>query len=82
VVDARTPKAALTMTEQTITRDRFFAATGREPMQDDLDRCNCRLAGRHGHTCCGWNETLDKPQFDVGPVNRGEEADAVEQKEP
>lgn len=51
----------------TITRDLFLAATGREPEQDDLERCNCPTAGRPGHFSCGWNGRLNRPVFEVGP---------------
>jgi len=51
-----------------ITRKKFVEATGREPIQDDLERSNCNLAGQIGHSCCGWNIRYNKPQFDVGPV--------------
>lgn len=51
-----------------ITREKFIAATGREPEQDDLERCNCRFAGDIMHRFCGWNEAHDKPQFEVGPL--------------
>lgn len=52
-----------------ITREKFIEATGREPEHDDLERCNCQLAGRFGHDCCGWNEEQNKPQFEVGPIS-------------
>lgn len=51
-----------------ITREKFVEATGREPEQDDLERCNCERAGQIGHLCCGWNALLNMPQFEVGPV--------------
>jgi hypothetical protein len=50
-----------------ITRADFIKATGREPVQDDLERCNCMEAGTIGHLCCGWDRVANKPQFDVGP---------------
>lgn len=50
----------------------FIAATGREPQRDDLERCNCPLAGRLGHWMCGWNKDQNKPQFEVG-IMRNEE---------
>lgn len=53
---------------QMITREMFIAATGREPVLDDLDRVNCPHAGEAGHFSCGWNEEHDKPQMDIGPV--------------
>jgi hypothetical protein len=49
-----------------ITRDKFIMATGVEPQDDDLDRCNCPHAGALGHLCCGWDDDHDKPQFMVG----------------
>lgn len=50
-----------------ITREKFLEATGREPVNDDLERCNCSQAGALLHLCCGWDEKEDKPQFMVGP---------------
>lgn len=50
-----------------INREKFIEATGYEPEQDDLERCNCLQAGEIGHSCCGWNEVADKPQFVIGP---------------
>lgn len=55
-----------------ITREQFIAATGREPQDDDLERVNCEHAGKLGHWCCGWNQELNKPQFDVGPIKSPE----------
>jgi hypothetical protein len=46
-----------------ITKKKFKAATGREPVQDELERCNCNLAGQLGHWGCGWCETCNKPNF-------------------
>ena len=51
-----------------ITAEYFKEATGREPENDDLERCNCDYAGHFMHSCCGWNEEHDKPQFEIGPV--------------
>ena len=45
-----------------ITAEKFKASTGREPMQDDLDRCNCQLE-EFGHSQCGWCDVHDKPRF-------------------
>lgn len=50
-----------------ITTEKFTAATGYPPMQDDLERVNCPSAGKMFHELCGWNKTLDKPVFEVGP---------------
>lgn len=51
-----------------ITREKFIEATGWEPKDDDLERCNCPAAGAIGHLFCGWNEKFDLPQFEVGPL--------------
>ena len=51
-----------------ITAEYFKEATGREPEKDDLERCNCEYAGHFMHSCCGWNEEYNKPQFEIGPV--------------
>lgn len=49
-----------------ITHRHFVQATGRKPIQDDLERSNCPKAGQIGHFCCGWNWEADLPQFDIG----------------
>ena len=46
-----------------ITAKMFKAATGSAPKDDDLDRCNCPLAGREFHTNCGWDHDLRQPMF-------------------
>jgi hypothetical protein len=40
------------MTAKTIAE--FTAATGREPVNDDMERVNCVEAGAIGHYACGW----------------------------
>lgn len=45
-----------------ITADQFTQATGREPTQDDLERCNCIHAGMPSHLACGWC-VHEKPVF-------------------
>jgi hypothetical protein len=47
-----------------ITREDFIAATGREPMLDDLERCNCQLADQPGHWYCGWDSEHNRPRFE------------------
>jgi hypothetical protein len=54
------------VTAVAITRERFLAATGREPVQDDLVRCNCVYAGNPGHWYCGWDAERDLPRFMSG----------------
>jgi hypothetical protein len=46
-----------------ITAGEFERATGATPQNDDLDRCNCALAGRPGHWGCGWDEQANLPMF-------------------
>ena len=46
-----------------ITREQFIAATGYEPVDDDLERCNCPLAGGPAHMVCGWCDIHNKPVF-------------------
>lgn len=49
-----------------ITVEMFKEATGYDPIQDDLERCNCEHAGTQGHSQCGWNKALNMPVFMVG----------------
>lgn len=49
-----------------ITAEMFKEFTGREPMDDDLERCNCKKVGQPGHMSCGWNKALNLPRFEVG----------------
>lgn len=49
-----------------ITAEQFKQATGHEPVQDDLERCNCPKAGEIGHLSCGWDEEKNLPQFMTG----------------
>ena len=59
------------MTE--ITAELFRQYTGREPQDDDLERCNCTKRGA-GHTWCGWNISHNAPRFEVGDLTKeGEE---------
>lgn len=53
------------MTE--ITREMFIQATGFEPGNDDLERCNCPKSGQQGHQHCGWNAANNLPCFMAGP---------------
>ena len=50
-----------------ITEEYFTKSTGCNPIDDDLERCNCPLAGDIGHSTCGWNKENNKPQFYIGP---------------
>jgi hypothetical protein len=53
-----------------ITAEKFEAAVGCAPEQDDLDRCNCTKVGEIGHKLCGWDHTRNMPRFIPGE-NRG-----------
>lgn len=55
-----------------ITRERFIRCVGREPVGDDLDRCNCPNAGMLMHWGCGWDHERNLPQFMVGAKPKGE----------
>lgn len=48
------------MTAKTIYE--FIEATGREPVDDDMERVNCVDAGQPGHYACGWCKH-DLPRF-------------------
>jgi len=51
-----------------ITAEKFKEATGFEPENDDLERCNCTEAGKLGHHYCGWCDEHNKPVFMCGCV--------------
>lgn len=44
----------------------FEKKFGRKPIQDDLDRVNCKEVGTVGHSQCGVCTTHDKPRFGCG----------------
>ncbi len=46
-----------------ITFDFFCMATQCHPEKDDLERCNCPMAGSMHHESCGWNYQLNLPVF-------------------
>jgi hypothetical protein len=54
------------ISKEIITAEMFKKATGRDPIQDDLERCNCDCAGESGNWACGWNIALNMPVFMVG----------------
>ena len=56
---------------KTITRQLFEEKTGSTPIEDDLERCNCKLAGQIGHWNCGWCEKHDTPRFMCGCIFKG-----------
>lgn len=37
-----------------ITKRVFKGAVGRDPVDDELEKCNCPRAGEIGHLTCGW----------------------------
>jgi len=46
-----------------ITAELFKQYVGREPEEDDLERCNCEKAGQAGHMMCGWNSKANLPIY-------------------
>lgn len=49
-----------------MTEEEYKVKFGSEPIQDDLDRVNCKEAGKVGHFCCGECEKHLKPRFMCG----------------
>jgi len=47
-----------------ITKKLFKEYTGREPENDDLERCNCKKAGLLGHQQCGWCKVRNIPVYE------------------
>ena len=48
-----------------ITEAKFKESVGVDPIQDDLERCNCNIRGAM-HTHCGWDSDRDMPVFIPG----------------
>jgi hypothetical protein len=46
-----------------IDKTLFLKLTGREDIQDDLERVNCSKVGDDDHYFCGWNVTKNAPAF-------------------
>ena len=46
-----------------ITAKYFKDKVGREPENDDLERSNCKDAGKRGHKYCGWCKQCSKPKY-------------------
>lgn len=55
-----------------ITREKFIEATGHEPVDDDLERANCKSAGDLGHFHCGWDEEQNLPRTMTKPFIKKE----------
>ena len=49
-----------------ITAEKFLKCVGAAPEGDDLERCNCHLAGNVYHQNCGWDEKRNMPKFIPG----------------
>ena len=49
-----------------ITAELFKQYVGREPEDDDLERCNCDKTGQLGHFMCGWNHKEKLPVYMAG----------------
>lgn len=54
----------------TVTASEYEAAVGNAPVDDDLERVNCKNAGEMGHDYCGWCPKCNKPRFICGHVHR------------
>jgi hypothetical protein len=54
------------MTNIIISAEKFKFCVGVGPTDDDLERCNCKQAGKPGHFCCGWDNIRDMPVFIPG----------------
>lgn len=61
IVDARNNHG-----QDKVTLEMFKKAMGRDPWNDDLERCNCPRAGEVGHWDCGWDEVANRPCFAGG----------------
>lgn len=61
-----------------ITAEQFTTATGYQPHDDDLDRCNCEVAGTVGHFGCGWCSVTNGPRFNCPVCITGGQHSAVE----
>lgn len=53
----------------TISRAKFVERVGREPEDDELERCNCTKAKDFGHVMCGWDDEADQPMFITYPLH-------------
>jgi hypothetical protein len=62
---------------KTISAKKFKAAMGREPVQDELERCNCNLSGQLGHYGCGWCAEHNKPHFACPCMQRRMESERM-----
>ena len=52
--------------KEKITEEKFKECVGDLPINDDLERCNCKEAGQVGHYLCGWDEKRNMPVFIPG----------------
>lgn len=50
-------------TPPSVSAEQFKRATGREPVDDDLERANCPKQGQLGHRSCGWCLYDNLPRF-------------------
>jgi hypothetical protein len=61
--DIRHVDINLQISSNPITAEIFERFVGRAPINDDLERCNCPLAGQFMHTSCGWCGICMKPKY-------------------
>ena len=45
-----------------VSKEKYEKATGREPEEGELERCNCNKSGTAGHYMCGWCPVCDLPR--------------------
>ena len=58
--------ASPTETNAEMNEYEFEQATGRKPIEDDMERVNCEQMGEIGHLSCGWCAVHDQPMFECG----------------
>jgi len=55
------------------TKEEFLKDVGRQPTNDDIERCNCDNEGDLGHWQCGICVIHNKPRFICGCLNKVKE---------
>jgi hypothetical protein len=54
-----------------MTEQQYVAFVGSAPTDDDLERVNCKDAGKIGHRLCGWNYCFNLPKFAISQHKTG-----------
>ena len=60
--------------QKELTEDGYRLMTGKWPIDDMLERVNCKRAGESGHRQCGWCSLHNKPRFECGCMFFGDTA--------